>query len=232
MIPQLRRVRYEPPHTKLPLPDGEPREASPVARTGPWSRAGKWCGSNKDRSSTTNDGGHDGKPLNCAASKAGRGRTGLIKNRNPGARQVPPPSRGLDQTLIRSGRAGEVIDVMFAKYPSYGNRFNSTRHSPNCCPSTGAVDRDLDCVENSTDLDDNHKRTTTQIEDQLLGRKSPGLGAERPRAAHPGSCRGRRRSPTRASTRTERHVGLAVTRLRPVNEPAGGPCTTVTRWLE
>ena len=35
----------------------------------------------------------------------------------------PPQSRGLDQTL--TGRAGrEVIDVMLAQYPGYGNRYN------------------------------------------------------------------------------------------------------------
>ena len=39
-------------------------------------------------------------------------------------------------------------------------------------------------------------------------------------------------SPNRAPTRTEGHVVLPVTRLRPVNEPAGRPVHDCSRWWE
>jgi hypothetical protein len=71
-----------------------------------------------------------------------------------------------------SGRAGRArIEVMLAQYPGYGNRYNvSTQHSPSFCVITAAVDRDLACVgELDRPRRQQTRRSTTQIEDQLLG---------------------------------------------------------------
>ena len=51
-------------------------------------------------------------------------------------------------------------------------------------------------------------------------------GESSPTGAAPRIVPRLRTSPTRAPTRTERHLGPPVTRFRPVNEAAGGPCTT------
>jgi catechol 2,3-dioxygenase-like lactoylglutathione lyase family enzyme len=87
-------------------------------------------------------------PFHCQPEGSPRARP-----QDPGARPVPPLSRGLDQTLVRSSRAREVIDVMLARIPATAiGTTCSTCHSPSSCLSTAAVDRDLVALGNGTDL--------------------------------------------------------------------------------